>query len=168
LIKDAWHTKSWNDKLKIWFMPTGWRPIDVEKRFPVNKINNVYGFQKYQSIQSAGLVTWAFIQLLLILPYLFFLFGNLAAIGSPGIFYYGLFIFLTVYALTELMDGNKNAFVWELIKATYAIWLIFDQGGWFGAEKIISTIPSIIIALQLMGAGASYYFSRTKQTVAVS
>jgi hypothetical protein len=168
LIKDAWHTKSWNDKLKIWFMPTGWRPIDVENRFPVNKINDVYGFQKYQSIQSAGLATWAFIQLLLMLPYLFFLFGNLAAIGSPGIFYYGLFIFLTVYALTELMDGNKNAFVWELIKATYAIWLIFDQGGWFGAEKISSTIPSIIIALQLMGTGASYYFSRTKQTVAVS
>jgi alkylglycerol monooxygenase len=168
LIKDAWHTKSWNDKLKIWFMPTGWRPIDVENRFPVNKINDVYGFQKYQSIQSAGLATWAFIQLLLMLPYLFFLFGNLAAIGSPGIFYYGLFIFLTVYALTELMDGNKNAFVWELIKATYAIWLIFDQGGWFGAEKISSTIPSITIALQLMGTGASYYFSRTKQTVAVS
>ena len=31
LISDAWHTASWRDKLRIWFMPTGWRPADVEK-----------------------------------------------------------------------------------------------------------------------------------------
>ncbi len=38
LIKDAWRTKSWSSKLKIWFMPTGWRPADVEAQYPVDKI----------------------------------------------------------------------------------------------------------------------------------
>ncbi len=28
LLTDAWHTKNWWDKLRIWFMPTGWRPAD--------------------------------------------------------------------------------------------------------------------------------------------
>jgi alkylglycerol monooxygenase len=30
LIQDAWRARSWWDKLRIWFMPTGWRPADVE------------------------------------------------------------------------------------------------------------------------------------------
>ena len=35
LSRDAWHTRKWKDKLRIWFMPTGWRPKDVSKTFPV-------------------------------------------------------------------------------------------------------------------------------------
>ncbi|MGB0495279.1 MAG: sterol desaturase family protein [Kangiellaceae bacterium] len=37
LLSDAIRTKNWLDKLKIWFMPTGWRPTDVEERFPITK-----------------------------------------------------------------------------------------------------------------------------------
>jgi sterol desaturase/sphingolipid hydroxylase (fatty acid hydroxylase superfamily) len=34
LAHDARHTRRWRDKLRIWFMPTGWRPPDVAERFP--------------------------------------------------------------------------------------------------------------------------------------
>ncbi|MFP6663660.1 MAG: sterol desaturase family protein [Deltaproteobacteria bacterium] len=34
LWQDARRTASWWDKLRIWFMPTGWRPKDVEQAFP--------------------------------------------------------------------------------------------------------------------------------------
>jgi alkylglycerol monooxygenase len=37
LFIDAIRTKSWADKLKIWFMPTGWRPADVEISHPLVK-----------------------------------------------------------------------------------------------------------------------------------
>ena len=35
LFKDAWHAESWRDKLRIWFMPTGWRPADVQENYPL-------------------------------------------------------------------------------------------------------------------------------------
>lgn len=35
LARDAWHARRWRDKLRIWFMPTGWRPADVAARFPL-------------------------------------------------------------------------------------------------------------------------------------
>ena len=35
LARDAWYTKSWKDKIRLWFMPTGWRPEDVLTLFPV-------------------------------------------------------------------------------------------------------------------------------------
>ncbi|MDL2336773.1 MAG: sterol desaturase family protein [Pseudomonadota bacterium] len=34
LARDAWHAERWQDKLRIWFMPPGWRPDDVALRFP--------------------------------------------------------------------------------------------------------------------------------------
>ncbi|MFT6734221.1 MAG: alkylglycerol monooxygenase, partial [Polaribacter sp.] len=37
LLTDAIRTKSWLDKLRIWFMPTGWRPGDVEIQYPILK-----------------------------------------------------------------------------------------------------------------------------------
>jgi hypothetical protein len=34
LVHDAWHAQRWQDKLKVFFMPPGWRPADVAQRFP--------------------------------------------------------------------------------------------------------------------------------------
>ena len=37
LLADARCTERWRDKLRIWFMPTGWRPADVVAKYPINK-----------------------------------------------------------------------------------------------------------------------------------
>jgi sterol desaturase/sphingolipid hydroxylase (fatty acid hydroxylase superfamily) len=34
LARDAWRARSWSDKLRVWFMPPGWRPADVAERYP--------------------------------------------------------------------------------------------------------------------------------------
>ncbi len=34
IFKDAWHTRSWADKLRVFFKPPGWRPSDVALQFP--------------------------------------------------------------------------------------------------------------------------------------
>jgi sterol desaturase/sphingolipid hydroxylase (fatty acid hydroxylase superfamily) len=34
MARDAWYTRSWWDKLRLWVMPPGWRPADVAVRFP--------------------------------------------------------------------------------------------------------------------------------------
>ena len=73
LIKDAWRAENWSDKLKIWFMPLGWRPADVAKKYPVSKIEDVYHFDKYNPFLTNGMLVWSFAQLialLLLLSYL--------------------------------------------------------------------------------------------------
>ena len=106
LIRDAWHTKNVKDKFKVWYKSTGWRPDDVAERFPVHKIGDVYRFEKYHTEFSKIFLAWTWIQLLLLLLFVSYLFGNIALVGKPGIFIYGAFIFLYVYAFTELMDKN--------------------------------------------------------------
>ncbi|MBZ4190519.1 sterol desaturase family protein [Niabella beijingensis] len=131
LIKDAWRTRSWKDKFRIWLMPTGWRPPDMIEKYPVHKIENVYQFEKYDPYLSPAVKTWLWIQLAALLFFICFLFGNIAAIGAPGIFYYGLFIFLFVYALAELMDGNPFTWIWEGLKVICGAGIIWHYNDWF-------------------------------------
>jgi sterol desaturase/sphingolipid hydroxylase (fatty acid hydroxylase superfamily) len=34
LARDAWRTRRWTDKVRVWTMPPGWRPADVAARWP--------------------------------------------------------------------------------------------------------------------------------------
>ncbi|OIN57476.1 sterol desaturase family protein [Arsenicibacter rosenii] len=132
LAKDAWRTQNTRDKFRIWFMPTGWRPADVADTYPVEKIDDLYGYVKYESKSSGALKVWSWIQFGITLLFLMYFFGHLGTIKVPGIFLYGGFIFLTVYAYTELMDHNPNALGWEILKNAFGSYLLFSTGDWFG------------------------------------
>jgi sterol desaturase/sphingolipid hydroxylase (fatty acid hydroxylase superfamily) len=144
LMQDAWRAESWWDKCRIWFMPTGWRPADVAEKFPVAKIEDVYHFEKYAPKASKALHVWCWIQLIALLGFISYLFGNIAAIGSPGMFIYGGFIFLFVYALTELMDRNPWSQVFETLKVLFGLGLIWQSGSWFGAEVSFTNVTLIV------------------------
>lgn len=162
LIKDAWRAQKWSDKLKIWFMPLGWRPADVAQKYPVSKIEDVYHFDKYNSHLSQGMLFWSFCQLIVLLLLISYLFGNLAEIGTPGIFYYGGFVFLTVYAYSELMDRNPNAWVWELIKAVYAFYFVVTSGDWFDLNKFLPGSIYIFVGYLVISVGLSIWYSFRK------
>lgn len=133
LIKDAWRTKHIADKFRIWFMPTGWRPADVEKEFPLEKITDPYHFKKYETPTNKHVTSWVMFQFILLIGFIIYFFGNIGKIGNPGIFYYGAFVFLFVYAYTELMDGNQFAWLWETSKSIVGLVLLFQTNEWFGA-----------------------------------
>jgi hypothetical protein len=159
LIKDAWRTKSWKDKFRIWFMPTGWRPADVIKKYPVYKIEDIYHFKKYESSVSKFLYVWSWIQTIVLLLLISYLFANIAAIGTPNMFIYGAFIFLSVYAYTELMDKHSSALLWELVKNISGICIIYYlHDGWFGLEKYLPGANYIVIAYFLISSFISAWF----------
>jgi len=150
LIKDAWHAKSWKDKLRLWFMPLGWRPADVIEKFPVYKIKDVYHFEKYDPKVSSGLMMWSWIQLIMMLLLVSYLFGNIARIGAPGMFWYGAIVFLSIYSFTELLDRSKYAVVWEFLKNTLALAIIYAQHDWFGASALLPGVHYFLIVYFLL------------------
>lgn len=159
LISDAWHTANWRDKLRIWFMPTGWRPADVEKAYPVNKISDVYHFEKYDTKYRNEFLVWSWFQLVMLLLFISYLFGNIATIGSPGMFWYGGYVFLSVYALTELMDKSKQAFAWNLVRDFFGIGWIYYSGDWFGLANNGQEYILILLLYFLVSSAGSAYFS---------
>lgn len=159
LIKDAWYAQRTWDKFRIWFMPLGWRPPDVAERFPVYKINDVYHFEKYDPPASSPLIIWSWIQITMVLFFISYLFGNIAAIGSP-MFIYGLFVFLSVYAYTELMDRNRYAIVWELIKNGFGVWILITTHDWFGASKFLPQVSLILYTYFLLSTLITFWLGR--------
>ncbi len=146
LIKDAWRTNNWKDKFTLWFKPTGYRPADVAEKYPVYKIEDVYHFEKYDTKTSPSLNAWSWIQLLMILFFISYFFGNIALINSIDksyIFWYGGFIILSVYALTELMDRNPWAIFWETARSGLGLAFLLRQNDWFGSSTYLS--PAIYI-----------------------
>lgn len=168
LIKDAWHAENIKDKLRIWFMPTGWRPADVAEKYPVFKIEDPYHFEKYETKAGPFFTAWVWIQLGLLLLFISYLFGNIATIGSPGMFYYGLFIFVFVYSFTELMDGNPNAWAWEILKFGIGIYFIVDTDGWFGLRKIIPIMPYVISAYLVLSLMLTFYFKKENNRYSIA
>ncbi|MCG8322551.1 MAG: sterol desaturase family protein [Cytophagales bacterium] len=137
LMKDAWHTDSLAAKLKIWFMPTGWRPPDVQEKYPLESIEDVYAYEKYNPKSSKWLHIWSWSQFLATFTLMMYLFNNFAAIGFPGVLIYGLFLIFCIFSYSTLMDRSIHAWWVELIKAITGLFLIFYQGGWFLLDSVV-------------------------------
>ena len=159
LIKDAWRTKDWKAKFTIWFKPLGWRPADVEVAYPVEKIKDVYHFDKYDTEAPKGMQVFLWCQLFSLLLLVSYLFGNVASIGHSNIFIYGAFIFAQVYILTEFMDRNPMAYIFEIIKNAICIGCIIYFGGWFGLEKVWPMSSYILIAYFIICAAVVTTYS---------
>lgn len=162
LVQDAWRTKSWKDKLTLWFKPTGWRPADVAEKYPVFKIEDVYDFEKYDTSFSKQFLAYTWIQLIALLLFVSYLFGNLVAIGSPAIFLYGAFVFLFVYALTEMMDGSRYAWIWEAAKFASGLGILFYTGDWFGISAFNPSLKLLVMGYFFFSLAATLWFSFKK------
>ncbi len=166
LITDAWRASSFVDKMNVWLKPTGWRPTDVAEKNPVFKIDDVYHFDKYNTNQNSNFVAWMWMQLIVIFIGVAFMLGNIANIGIPNMFIYGAFIFVYVYALTDLMDGSKYAYVWEILKCLFGLGIIYFIGDWFGASRHITQLNSILVVYFILSLVVTIRLNSNNQNLA--
>jgi alkylglycerol monooxygenase len=131
MIKDSYHTSSWADRLKIWWGPTGFRPADVDTKFPVFKINNPHQYQKYSPQVSTFTQYWALLNFLVTFIFLMHFYYSFGQASYTWLLGYGLFLFMCVYSYTELMDGNPAAWLYDLAKNIFGAILLSFQGFWF-------------------------------------
>lgn len=165
LIVDAWHTKSFLDKLRIWFMPTGWRPKDVATAFPRPIIVNPYDFNKYQTNPSKVLIYWSAFQLITTLLLMLFMFYNYEYIGFNNLLLYGLIVFIGIYGYTSLMDRNWHGLIAELICTSLGLFVIIYTSDWFGLNAYLSFGSVLVGAYFIIKAlGAAYFTLMEKKS----
>jgi hypothetical protein len=158
LVSDAYRAENWKDKFTIWFKPTGWRPENFEEKYPVKKITNVYSFDKFGTQYTQKLMRWSLLQMFITLFFVSYLLGNIAPIGLPGIFVYGIFIFLTIYSYTELMDTRKISVFWETLRFIFSIGIIIFYGDWFGLNTKFFYSNYFLITYFSVSLAMSIYF----------
>jgi sterol desaturase/sphingolipid hydroxylase (fatty acid hydroxylase superfamily) len=109
MIKDAYRTNDWSAKIKIWLMPTGWRPEDVVLKYPVQKITNPYSQSKYHMHLSLQLELWVWIEFFFSLVLMLLLFNHIGRISPSMIIWSGIFLFTSIFSFTSLMDKSRMA-----------------------------------------------------------
>lgn len=159
LILDAWRTNNWIDKLRIWFMPTGWRPSDVQDKYPRPIIKDVYHFTRYNTPSSKLLKGYSLFQLISTLVLLLFMFYNYGQIGFDGLLLFGAFIFLGIYGYTSLMDRTKYAIGIEVLRGLAGIFIIIMTGDWFGINTLISGASYVVFLYFLLTIFGGIYFT---------
>ncbi len=159
ILKDAWRTNSYWDKLRIWFMPTGWRPTDVATKFPISIIEDVYHFERYNTASSKSLNAYAIFQLFATLGFLLFLFYNYSNITFNNLLLFGAFLFVGVYGYTTLMDRSRFAVWIEVIRGVLGIAFIVYTKDWFGLDTYFSTGSVLVGIYFLITILAGVYFT---------
>ncbi len=166
MAKDAYYTQDWKDKFRIWWKPTGWRPVDVSNRFPINSISEIRSYQKFDRPSSKSFKLWAWVQLMFNYILLVYLFSFIVEIGVPLVFFYGFLVVLSVHAYSELMDRNPNALLWEMLKSLLALGFIYIYGDWFMAGELWGPWFTTFVGLyQVVGVFMVAYFSTSESKV---
>ncbi len=158
LIKDAWRTNSWKDKFRIWLMPTGWRPKDVNEKYPITYTENPYEQVKYQTATTNFLTAWSFFQLALHLAFQFHILILLPELPFQQTLLYGLFTVISVFAYTTLMDRHQWSILAEFIKMICGFALFFSFNNWFEIDKILPFGSILIVAYLIISFGITVYY----------
>jgi len=120
LLFDARNARRWRDKLGIWFRRTGWRPADVEARFPKRRAD-LTDFEKFDPPVTAAMRSYVLAQFgvaiaaTLGIAVLFAVSGPLAVL-LPCVLLWSL-----LYTLGILNEGRPHAARFECVRLLFIV-----------------------------------------------
>lgn len=130
LWADAVATRSWWDKLRLWWMPTGWRPVDVRAR-PWPKM----GAEKFDCPSQAGLRWYAFAQFVAINALTL---GYLASVKQAGWLLpllLGPLILFGCVSLGWLFEGRRALWRLEAVRLALLAAFALAWGLWLAPAQ---------------------------------
>jgi alkylglycerol monooxygenase len=132
LCRDAWLAPRWVDKLRIWFMPQGWRPAGLSSEPTASELSRSTVIS-YDTRLPRGLNAYAFVN---------FVAGLLLAIG--------------LLALGSRLDrGELMVLVILVLWALLNVGGIFDHRRWaFPSELVRLPVTAAVLSSRLAGGSA--------------
>jgi alkylglycerol monooxygenase len=112
LLFDAVRTRSWRDKLGLWFRRTGWRPADVAAAYP-RKPSVPTQFSKYDPVVAPSVQRYVLMQFILALILVLGISVLIARSGPRGVLVPCLVLWSTLVSIGLLNDGRARAVLVE-------------------------------------------------------
>ena len=132
MAKDSWYAASWLDKLKVWFMHPGWRPLDVEVGFSKKAYDPRRDFARFDPARPLLLSLYVLAQFLGLMAansqFLALLPKQSQALNAL----YFLAIMTTLVTLGGLLENRREWVVLESARLVVIGVGVYLHGGWFG------------------------------------
>jgi alkylglycerol monooxygenase len=126
LAKDAWYTKRWQDKLTIWFRPTGWRPADMEEKFPLLKFDPKT-FERFDNKIPKFNSYYSLLQLIFILVGGFLYLQNINELNTIQQLLGGSLIIFSCLSIGMILEGRKWAITLEYLRYASLVFIAYQQ-----------------------------------------
>ncbi|MEM7103906.1 MAG: sterol desaturase family protein [Bacteroidota bacterium] len=165
LAKDAWRTSSLWDKVRLWFMPTGWRPKDVAEKYPIEIVEDVYKRPKYDTPAPMGLKAWSWAQLIIHNLLMYYIMTMIADIGVGDMVLFCSFLFVSIFAYTTLMDRHRLAIPFELIKLVMGFLMFTRMESWYMLDNYIPGASIVIGSYLLVSFLVACYYTFSQSPV---
>ena len=160
IAKDCWRTRILIDKVRVWFMPTGWRPDDVKEKYPVEIIENPKDQVKYTKKSSKFLLSWSWIQLGITDIFLLHMLIIIPLQDSIVSYLYAAFLMIHIFSYTSALDHSRYMVISEIAKIGFGVYLILNHGlSWFGATGFALNLVMGYLALSFL---LTCYFYKTE------
>jgi len=161
LLKDAYYTENYFDKLKIWFMPTGWRPNDVAKEHPLTTIIDPYKQVKFDTNNSKILLGWSWFQLIFTGCMMLYMFSLISSLDQLTIALLAGFLILQVSTYTALLDKQNYVIILELFKCISGVLITYYIS--LKTEIISSFIIESFYTYLFISLGMMFYFNKKEK-----
>jgi sterol desaturase/sphingolipid hydroxylase (fatty acid hydroxylase superfamily) len=128
LARDAWHARSFGDKVRVFLKPPGWRPADVAERFPKPAFD-LGAFERYVPEVPRATRLYALVQFaLMMLPATYFL-AVADTLAPRALVAFALWICASVWALCALLQGRRGAWLAEIARLVVGAALLVVGAG---------------------------------------
>lgn len=158
LVQDAWYTNSIQDKFKLWFMPTGWRPKDVSERFPRAITTEVNQQVKYKPEYSVFSKIWILFQFVGINIFLFLLLFNFEALSSIQLLMIGMLILLNIFGYSAIMDQYRWGIGFKLFVDITGLVMLTSSPIGFEFAKTVPVFHSITLLFFGLSLLSQFFF----------
>lgn len=158
IAKDSWRTKNWWDKIRVWFMPTGWRPADVAEADPIHILPPEEQV-KYDTNPSPIFNAYAIIHLVCMLSFMMILFYHIAEIPFYHMLTGVAYLFVSVAAYTTIMDRTKRGFEMLIFQLIFGILLFVFSMLWASSSWGIA-VQLFLVVYILYSFSAGLYFNQ--------
>jgi len=156
LIRDAWHTKHLKDKFLIWIKPTGWRPEDVKKRFPLTAYE-ASTFKKFNQRIPTFYKYYVLAQLIILLVIVYVFLLNLKELSIVHELLMMSFVIFSSTSFGAITEGHHWAKISEYLR--YSLLLLFAHlyhlsDGLYESLIVVSVLSflSILVGEKYTGA----------------
>ncbi|MBT8086828.1 MAG: sterol desaturase family protein [Gammaproteobacteria bacterium] len=115
LLFDARHARRWRDKIGVWFRRTGWRPPDVEQRYP-KQTADLTAFRKFDPEISPSQRRYVLGQFLVATVLALYIAELYARLGLAAVLIPCILLWIQLATLGLLSEGRPAAYRLEWLR----------------------------------------------------
>lgn len=148
LWNDARRASRWQDKLRIWFMPTGWRPEDVAQRYP-QAGHDLANFRKFEVPLAWSRQLYVVLQFVVYVALGSYLMNAGPHLSLPALWLGALVIGFGLFVLGTALENRPWALKLEMLRLALTL-PAYALAGWAGLAPVTVLGWVILLAYGLL------------------